>query len=69
LALELCSENRYPLCRSQLCSTCNYKNINTIDLSAREWECPYYQNYHTVHDREENYSNNIFKERLILLSV
>jgi len=49
---------------SKLCSLCGTKN-RMLTLDIRSWQCPTCQ---TVHDRDENASQNILHEGLRLLS-
>lgn len=50
---------------SKLCSNCHYE-LETLTLDVREWTCPKCQ---TVHDRDENASQNIRAEGIRMLTV
>lgn len=51
---------------SRLCSRCGHRNVETKDLSVREWTCPVCGE---THDRDINAVRNIFREDLRLLNM
>ena len=55
--------SNYP--SSQLCSSCNYQNSITKDLSVRKWTCP---KCGVSHDRDINAAKNILRKGIEILT-
>ena len=51
---------------SQTCGCCGHKNINVKDLAVRKWICP---KCRTLHDRDINAQQNIFRAGVELLQA
>lgn len=51
---------------SQTCGCCGHKNINVKDLAVRKWICP---KCGTLHDRDVNAQQNIFRAGVELLQA
>ncbi len=51
---------------SQTCGCCGHKNINVKDLAVRKWICP---KCGTLHDRDINAQQNIFRTGVELLKA